>query len=517
MRKTLVIAVSLIALLATSLAAQENTNARTAAGAVSNVRPTGMRLEWTHFIGGSREEQLWGGVAPYLDRDGMLYLLGTTLSPDFPTTPDALDPTYKGGSQQWGREDIFLLKLNTRQPGIVYSTLLGGAKGPEHPADVYVDHARNIYVVGNTGSSDFPTTGDALTKQFQGPDFRHADGFLTILGDDGRKLKYSTFIGGPKGDGVGRVFVEPSGEIILFGDAGSLDFLPAGVVRPREFKGASGPFVMKLDAKGQRILSARLLGDFGRMSIQRLDSGEFLIAGATTSPEISTTKDAFDRTHHGGSAGNDGDIFITRLSADLNEVRFATLFGGSGEDSWPKITAIAGGGFFVVGTTTSKNLPVTADAIEKTLENKKALFLARFSGDGSRLKYCTYLGGKGADATSVAVSLVYDGHSRIYLAGFTTSPSFRVTPNALQAELHGGQDIFLLAFNAADNSLAYGSYLGGSKDEWNPFLTHDENGAVYVIGATNSDDFPALDKTSAPRKGTDIFISKFAVGGRAPK
>jgi hypothetical protein len=276
----------------------------------------------------------------------MLCLPGTTKSADFPTTSDALYPTYQGGSQQWGREDVFLVKFSTRQPGIVYSTFLGGAKGPEHAADLYVDHARNVYIVGNTGSSAFPTTGDALIKPFQGPDFRHADGFLTILSDDGRKLKYSTFIGGPKNDGVSRVFVEPSGEITLFGITESPGFPSADAIRETGLEDGPALFAMRLDATGQRVSCSHLLANAWTADIQRLESGDFLIAGSSDIPDFASGAGAHWRR----------DIFVMRLTANLKTVSFTTMFGGAGAESSPSIASVAGGDFFVFGKTTSKDL-----------------------------------------------------------------------------------------------------------------------------------------------------------------
>jgi hypothetical protein len=518
----------LSALLATSIAAQETKNTTAAAPAVADtsVRPAGMTLEWTHFIGGNNFETVKTRT-PVLDRDGMLWFLGETASKDFPTTSDALYRTYLGGSDM-GKEDIYLVKFNTRQPGIAYSTILGGAKGPESPSDLVVNTNGTITIVGSTSSPDFPTTYDALTKQFQGPERgRHGDGFLTILGDYGRTLKYSTFIGGTGGDRVTKVFIDPSGEMTLFGVTESPGFPTADAIRPVGVRDGS-LFVMHLDAKGQRILSSRLLANYAPLEpdVQRLASGDFLIAASTNNPAFPTTPNVFSSTYHGSDMQKmpdgkllpgQGDIFVMRLSADLKTISFATLFGGA----HPKIATVPGGDFFITGSTTSTDLPVTADAVEKTMESKRAVFLARFSGDGRHLKYCTYLGGKEAGATAFAGGLVYDGRSKIYLGvGQVTSSNFPVTPDALQAKHQGGQDAVLLAFNVADNSLAYGSYLGGSKNEDMPLLAFDENGALYVIGTTDSDDFPTLEKTPGQRKGMDVFISKFSVrkdpAGRQP-
>jgi hypothetical protein len=323
------------------------------------------------------------------------------------------------------------------------------------------------------------------------------------------------------------VFIDPSGVMTLFGVTQSLGFPTADAIRPAGLEDIWAQFVMRLDAKGQRILSSRLLSScllansgLTLPDVQRLDSGDFLITASTNNPMFQATPGAFSSTYHGNDMEKmpdgklrpgSGDIFIMRLSADLKTIFFATLFGGTGDELWPKIVSVPGGDFFIFGATTSKDLPVTADAVEKTMESKRALFLARFSGDGQQLKYCTYLGGKGAEATAWAGGLVYDGQSKIYLGGGqVTSPYYPVTPDALQAKHQGGQDAVLFAFNVADNSLAYCSYLGGSKDEDMPILTFDENGALYVIGTTNSDDFPTLEKTRGQRKEEDIYISKFS-------
>ncbi len=509
--KLLLLGLGCVGLLAAKLDAQGSDRAR---GQLT------LELTWTRFMGGSSTENLGWMRSPILDHDGRLTFTGTTLSPDFPTTPDALFAEYRGGNR-WGQEDIFLAQFDTRRPGLIYSTLLGGAEGPEHASDAKRDDDGNIYLVGNTGSSDFPTTDDALTPLYQGPVFRHADGFLAILGDNGRKLSYSTFIGGRGNDWVDWVFIDPTGEATLFGVTESPAFFtaesPAAAPR-RSPPPAPALFVMRLDATGRRVLCSGLLANTWATGIQRLDSGDFLIAGTTADRDFATTEAAFDRSYNGGSENWGGDVFVMRLTADLQTVSFATLFGGAGEESSVRIAVIPGGDFFVQGGTTSKDLPVTPDALERTIEKDQALFLARFSGDGRGLKYCTYLGGQGTGAASFGNSLVYDGHSRIYLAGNTPTPGFPITPHALQPIHHGGRDLFLLALNTADNSLAFGTYWGGSGNEREPHLVFDTDGTLYVLGTTDSDDFPTLAADRSELNGeADIFIAKFSLQNRSTR
>jgi hypothetical protein len=218
---------------------------------------------------------------------------------------------------------------------------------------------------------------------------------------------------------------------------------------------------------------------------------------------------AFDTSYNGGREEYRGDIFVMRLSADLEVISYATLFGGSGEEYWPRIVEVEGGGLVVFGATTSPDLPVTADAAEKTLQGSQRLFLAQFSPDGRQLEYCTYL--NKADWTS---SIAYDGKEYVYLSGTTTSADFPVTADAFDATYNGAGDAFIQIFNLATHTIEYTSYLGGSGDEGNLSFAFDPQGGFYIVGTTASDDFPTHDGSPADVRDYDIFISKFLFNGQ---
>ena len=85
-----------------------------------------------------------------LDGAGRLIITGWTDSEDFPTTPDAMDGTLTGF------RDVFLMKLSTEDGSILYSTLLDGDYTDEGHG-IALNEAGEIYIVGTTGSTDFPT------------------------------------------------------------------------------------------------------------------------------------------------------------------------------------------------------------------------------------------------------------------------------------------------------------------------------------------------------------------------
>jgi len=138
---------------------------------VSVVNPFGFSkfLVYSTYLGGSQGEVAYGIAG---DSAGNIYVTGYTLSPDFPTTPDAFEPNWGGGI------DLFLTKLKPGIPGragLQSSTYIGG-KGVYSPTALTLGRDGTIYVVGY-GGSGLPSTADAL----QGYGGGVSDGFIMVL------------------------------------------------------------------------------------------------------------------------------------------------------------------------------------------------------------------------------------------------------------------------------------------------------------------------------------------------
>jgi hypothetical protein len=130
------------------------------------------------------------------DANGNAYVVGTTQSPNFPTTAGAFRTT--GAASNFG--DVFVAKLNATGTALVYSTFIGGSNFDWGRA-IAIDAAGNAYVTGQTKSSNFPTTGGAFDRTFNvdtcprcGID--QEDAFALKLNAAGSGLVYSTFLGG---------------------------------------------------------------------------------------------------------------------------------------------------------------------------------------------------------------------------------------------------------------------------------------------------------------------------------
>jgi hypothetical protein len=95
-----------------------------------------------------------------LDPFDNLLILGHTNSDEFPTTTNAFDNTYNGGSS-----DIFLSQLNFDGSIILYSSFIGGSETDYGHAFV-IDDEYNIYITGSTQSNDFPSTPGVFDESF---------------------------------------------------------------------------------------------------------------------------------------------------------------------------------------------------------------------------------------------------------------------------------------------------------------------------------------------------------------
>jgi len=124
-------------------------------------------------------------------------------------------PDIYGGSRPC--TDAFVVKVDYHGK-FVYSTLLGGSSDDE-ARGIAVDRAGNAYVTGSTGGN-FPLK-TPVQADFGGG---AADAFLVKIAPDGRKMIYSTYLGGAGLDIATGVAVTPGGEPTLAGETDSADF-----------------------------------------------------------------------------------------------------------------------------------------------------------------------------------------------------------------------------------------------------------------------------------------------------
>ncbi|HEV2177808.1 MAG TPA: choice-of-anchor D domain-containing protein [Terriglobia bacterium] len=150
---------------------------------VTKVDPTGSTLVYSTYLGGSGTEFGYG-IA--VDASDDAYVTGSTTSFDFPTTPGAFQ-TRNAGSY-----DASVTELNPAGSTPIYSTFLGGS-GVDTGFGIRVDASGSIYIVGGTGSTDFPATPGAFQTSCGGGCLGGGNAFVTkfVPGDQVLPLSLS--------------------------------------------------------------------------------------------------------------------------------------------------------------------------------------------------------------------------------------------------------------------------------------------------------------------------------------
>ncbi|MEG1148502.1 MAG: SBBP repeat-containing protein [Niameybacter sp.] len=132
------------------------------------------------------------------------------------------------------------------------------------------------------------------------------------------------------------------------------------------------------------------------------------------------------------------------------------------------------------------------------------------------ITYATYLGGSANDrANGIAI----DSLGNAYVAGYTASYDFPITPGAVGGVYNGSTDVFITKLNADGTGLIYSTYLGGSNGDWGIDIAVDGTGNAYVTGWTKSSDFPTTPGVYGPSyidiDQEDIFVTKLSTDGAA--
>ena len=227
--------------------------------------------------------------------------------------------------------------------------------------------------------------------------------------------------------------------------------------------------------------------------------GCIYIAGNTTNPEFPTTAGAFDEHFKGPVDKPHGDAFVVKLNPEGDSIIYSTFIGGTDMDLCGKIAVDDNSNVYLLGTTSSADFPVTSGAFDTTFnggegDGRDDLFVAKLNADGSKLIYCTYIGGSKTEI--YGANFIIDDSGCVYITGTTSSEDFPTTSNSYDSTYNGGSgfhgigDAFIVKLNPSGSALLYSSFLGGSGDDYVRDITFDNHGKFYLSGWTKSVDFP---------------------------
>jgi uncharacterized delta-60 repeat protein len=244
------------------------------------------------------------GTAIKLDSSGNVFIAGVTLVEELFTTEQSFDGTFNGVY------DAVVAKLSNDLSTVIEGTYIGGDYY-ENPAKwsqnaLAIDSSDNVFLGGETQSTDFPTTEGAYDTEYA--DYK--DSFIVKLDNDLHNLLASTYLGGDNTE-----------------------------------EGCS----IKLDSEDNVYFTAYT------------DSSSFY----NLNP-FPTTEGAYQEGEPGEAWG--GDTFVSKFSSDLTTLMASTYLGGPGDggEFFSTIDIDSDGNVYIAGITTDEDFPVTSGAYDTT-------------------------------------------------------------------------------------------------------------------------------------------------------
>ena len=437
-------------------------------GFLTKINPNGTII-YSTFIGGNGYDQI---NDIFVDDTGFVYLTGGTDSEDFPTV-NAFDSTLNEG-------DCFVCKINQAGTGFIYSTFIGGSAGESGYA-IDVNQYGEVYVGGQTGSSNFPTR-DPFDSSFGG----YREGFVLKLSSNGNNLIFSSLIGGRDLEDVTGISVDQDGYFYVTGTTWSNDF-PIYNAMDQSFEGSYDGFVTKVNPSGTLNFST-FLGGIDVEHAEAIDSdslGRAYVTGVTTSSNFPTTIRALKDSYSYTRDSVDGFLTVFNPEGSLN---YSTFFGTSGSE-WPEDVFVNGVGSVYVCGSSNMLVGLIKDSYDSSFNGGADAFVFRMNTDRGDVVIGSYLGGTLLDqATSISV----DHRNTMYVCGWTWSENFPMrnpVDSTYNPGGYDGYDFFVTAITDSsdwdsDNILDTEEILLGT-DSRNPDSDFDLLGdylEVYQLG-----------------------------------
>jgi pimeloyl-ACP methyl ester carboxylesterase len=404
------------------------------------------------YLGGSRQDYTEDIT---VDSAGYIYLASDAQSENF------LDPNGTIIPGVANDKDIFVTKLSPDGTQIIFNTVVGG-NNSDIPWAIDIDGFQNIYVGGQTSSTNFPMVNARQTSHSIA-DSSDVEGYVFKLNASGNSLAYSTYHGatsnanGYHTDWVESVNVDSSGNLYAVGLSGGTNF-PLLNAYSTSIRGNFSAYLSKLSPSGQLLYSTFFTGieSFcwtAAYDVDVDDNGFAYISGEVAGAgHVPTTPGAYKTSGTGFIAKFDtektgsGSLVYATHSPSIGEAIGIDSYGNAAVvDSGSRFrigngVKINSAGTAAVFTFTTRgsagdlainaagNIYYTEDIDDPTNPSRTDVLVKGLSPTGALLGTEVLHATASDRATGIAIGL----DNLIYVVGYTGSLDFPTTSGALQ-------------------------------------------------------------------------------------
>lgn len=375
---------------------------------ISKFNSTGTALLYSTYLGGNSNDYPHSLVVNHLNQ---LYVLGSTNSTNYPTTPGAFDVSHPGSDL-----DIVVTKFSAAGNSLLGSTYVGGGAndgqnlsptsvlrknyGDEVRGEIIIDTFSNVYVASSTYSTDFPVTAGAYQTLAQ----NGQNGCLFKMNPNLTAMSWATYMGGSADDACYSVKLDKQGFVFVAGGTASSNFPNASNGVQNSFSGGNADgYIVKLNNNGAYITSTFLgTSGYDQCYFLEVDDSNYVYVVGQTSGLYPVTAGVYSNPN--------SSQFVHKLNNNLSTTIRSTVFGNGGSVVNISPTAflvdncfniyVAGWGGNVNGQagfgSNTNGLPVTPDALDATTDGSDMYFIC-FGPNLQTLKYGSFYGGSGAE------------------------------------------------------------------------------------------------------------------------
>ncbi len=265
------------------------------------LNPSGGTELYSTYLGGSGTDR---GLAIAVDQTGNAYIGGSTTSANFPVTSGAYQASAGRGS------DGFVAQF-LRSGTLGYASYFGGTGADEVNA-VTVDTARNLYIAGDTTSSNLFCPAGACGTSYGG----NGDAFAAKLNNQGSSMTWGMYLSASPGGVATSIGVDASDDVYVAGYTGSNTLPATSNALQQSSGGDQDGFLVKLDpsgptTSGSPYLFYSYLGGSSNDAIQGLamqSNGDLAVVGFTSSSNFPVTTGAYQTTSNSAT-----DAFVAEF------------------------------------------------------------------------------------------------------------------------------------------------------------------------------------------------------------
>ncbi len=431
--------------------------------------PTGTNRIYATYLGGHNGQEMPHSLV--VTENNQLVVMGTTGSPDFPTTANAFDNTFNGGTS------------------VVYDNVIGFNNG----VDIFVAKLSEdgSQLMGGTYVGGSSNDGLNFKASYTLPDPLYGINFVEMHGNDSLYYNY--------GDGARGEVVVNSDSYIYVGTNTFSDNFPSGI--NNGFQTTSGGkqdgVVFCLSPDLSQLVWASYLGgseDDAIFSISLDSEDNVFVTGGTASTNFPTTANAYNQTHNGGST----DAFVAKITSNGTFLLTSTFFGSQAFDNAYFVRTDKRDNVYICGLTKCGGTTLVQNA-EYFVANS-GQFITKFNNDITDLIWSTQFGTNTGKPNISITAFAVDVCNRVYLSGwgrewplnyydaqahyYTWDSEFgtkgmQTTEDAIQ-DSTDGMDFYVLVLNEDVSQLEYATFFGELR-----YTSCSASGRDHVDGGTS--------------------------------